>query len=238
MPRSVRLAEAPSYGQPITEYSPAHEVPWHIRRSPQSFSGAAASTPASAARGSERSIRGRQRRRPGRGGELTHDRRDQEEQRTGAWTGGPDSDRAFGRIECAGGAGRRRSRPNPEQPRRTFDPDELQQLADSIAAHGVLQPIVVVEEAEGYRPHRRGAASACGAASSDSKPSRRSFARLTNRSVSRSRWSRTSSARTSTRWMRRRAYRHLIDEFGLTQEHVARTRRAFPASGRQYVAYP
>lgn len=34
-------------------------------------------------------------------------------------------------------------RPNPEQPRRHFDPDELQQLADSIRRDGVLQPILV-----------------------------------------------------------------------------------------------
>lgn len=33
--------------------------------------------------------------------------------------------------------------PNPEQPRREFDPAALQQLADSIRQHGVLQPVVV-----------------------------------------------------------------------------------------------
>lgn len=33
--------------------------------------------------------------------------------------------------------------PNPEQPRRAFDPDQLQSLADSIRVHGVLQPVVV-----------------------------------------------------------------------------------------------
>ena len=32
---------------------------------------------------------------------------------------------------------------NPEQPRRQFDAQELQQLADSIRRHGVLQPVVV-----------------------------------------------------------------------------------------------
>ncbi len=33
--------------------------------------------------------------------------------------------------------------PNRFQPRREFDPDELQALADSIAANGILQPILV-----------------------------------------------------------------------------------------------
>jgi ParB family chromosome partitioning protein len=33
--------------------------------------------------------------------------------------------------------------PNPEQPRRVFDPVQLEQLASSIARHGVLQPVVV-----------------------------------------------------------------------------------------------
>jgi ParB family chromosome partitioning protein len=33
--------------------------------------------------------------------------------------------------------------PNPEQPRRVFDPEELRGLADSIRRHGVLQPVVV-----------------------------------------------------------------------------------------------
>ncbi|MAJ60369.1 MAG: hypothetical protein CBC48_10350 [bacterium TMED88] len=33
--------------------------------------------------------------------------------------------------------------PNPEQPRRVFDPDQLESLAASIVEHGVLQPVVV-----------------------------------------------------------------------------------------------
>ncbi len=33
--------------------------------------------------------------------------------------------------------------PNPDQPRRRFDPEELQSLADSIGAQGVLQPVLV-----------------------------------------------------------------------------------------------
>lgn len=35
--------------------------------------------------------------------------------------------------------------PNPEQPRAHFEPEALQELADSIRAHGVLQPIVVTQ---------------------------------------------------------------------------------------------
>lgn len=33
--------------------------------------------------------------------------------------------------------------PNPEQPRRVFDPEQLAKLASSIRQHGVLQPVVV-----------------------------------------------------------------------------------------------
>lgn len=36
-------------------------------------------------------------------------------------------------------------RPNPRQPRTSFDADELQGLADSITEHGVLQPLVVAQ---------------------------------------------------------------------------------------------
>jgi ParB family chromosome partitioning protein len=40
--------------------------------------------------------------------------------------------------------------PNPEQPRRSFDPDHLERLAASIIQHGVLQPIVVRRAGERY----------------------------------------------------------------------------------------
>lgn len=40
--------------------------------------------------------------------------------------------------------------PNPEQPRRDFDDEELQSLADSVAMHGVMQPLTVRELSNGY----------------------------------------------------------------------------------------
>lgn len=43
-----------------------------------------------------------------------------------------------------------RIRPNPEQPRRRFDPAELERLADSIRRHGVLQPVVVRAVDDGF----------------------------------------------------------------------------------------
>ena len=33
--------------------------------------------------------------------------------------------------------------PNPDQPRRDFDPEALSQIAESIATHGLIQPIIV-----------------------------------------------------------------------------------------------
>ena len=40
--------------------------------------------------------------------------------------------------------------PNPDQPRRDFDPEELEELAESIRTHGVIQPLTVREMPNGY----------------------------------------------------------------------------------------
>ncbi|MFD8509756.1 ParB/RepB/Spo0J family partition protein [Streptomyces antimycoticus] len=44
----------------------------------------------------------------------------------------------------------RQIRRNPNQPRETFNEEALQELADSIKEHGLLQPIVVRKVEEGY----------------------------------------------------------------------------------------
>jgi len=51
-----------------------------------------------------------------------------------------------------------RIRPNSQQPRTNFDADGISELAASIKRHGVLQPIVVSREGDGYElvaGHRR-----------------------------------------------------------------------------------
>jgi len=43
-----------------------------------------------------------------------------------------------------------KAEPNPDQPRKVFDPEELQNLADSIGEHGLIQPLTVREMDGGY----------------------------------------------------------------------------------------
>jgi len=110
--------------------------------------------------------------------------------------------------------------PNPEQPRRQFDPGELQQLAESIATHGVLQPIVVVESADGYvliAGERRWRAARLlkhetipAVVRTANEVEKLELALVEN--IQRSDLNALDEAR---------AFRHLIDEFGFTQERVA-----------------
>ncbi|OMF22565.1 stage 0 sporulation protein J [Paenibacillus sp. FSL H8-0548] len=41
-------------------------------------------------------------------------------------------------------------RPNPYQPRKTFDEDSIRELAESIKQHGIIQPIIVRTVLKGY----------------------------------------------------------------------------------------
>lgn len=40
--------------------------------------------------------------------------------------------------------------PNPQQPRHFFDPEALDELAESIRVHGVIQPLTVRKLPSGY----------------------------------------------------------------------------------------
>ena len=40
--------------------------------------------------------------------------------------------------------------PNPDQPRKDFDEEALQELSESISVHGLIQPLAVRETANGY----------------------------------------------------------------------------------------
>jgi len=119
--------------------------------------------------------------------------------------------------------------PNPDQPRRTFDPDELRSLAGSIAAHGVLQPVIVVEAGDGFTliagERRLRATAQLGVETipaivrTANEQERLELALVEN--IQRSDLNALDEAE---------AYRHLIDDFGLTQERVAeRVGRSRPA---------
>ena len=43
-----------------------------------------------------------------------------------------------------------KAEPNPNQPRKVFDPEELEALAESIREHGVIQPLTVRDVGNGY----------------------------------------------------------------------------------------
>ncbi len=120
-------------------------------------------------------------------------------------------------------------RPNPEQPRRSFDPEEMEALAGSIAVHGVLQPVVVVDDGDGFAliagERRWRAATQSGLETipavvrTANELERLELALVEN--IQRADLNALEEAK---------AYRHLIDDFGLTQERVAeRVGRSRPA---------
>ena len=54
--------------------------------------------------------------------------------------------------------------PNPLQPRKTFNPEELDSLADSIRMHGIIQPDGTQAAVRVLSDHRRRTPLACGTA--------------------------------------------------------------------------
>ena len=135
IPRNVRLSEAPSHGLPITRYCPGVDGCARVRRA-----------------GDRAQDEGR-----------TDHRRGPRRDDGGLMTARPERPQGLGRglaslipqrspgqpmtIEIAIS----RISPNPHQPRKRFDADELASLAQSITDHGILQPILVTETIDGYQ---------------------------------------------------------------------------------------
>jgi ParB family chromosome partitioning protein len=116
--------------------------------------------------------------------------------------------------------------PNPEQPRRQFDPQALEELAESIRQHGILQPLIVTRDVSSaggvsYRliagERRLQAARRAGLARvpvivRDAQDIQRLELALVE-NLQRSDLTPLEEAE---------AFRRLVDEFGLTQEEVGR----------------
>jgi ParB family transcriptional regulator, chromosome partitioning protein len=110
---------------------------------------------------------------------------------------------------------------NPYQPRRSVEVQALEQLAASIADHGVLQPILVTEAPEGYRliagERRLRAAEMAGLeripAVVRTVEEEQQLALALIENLQRTDLNPLDEAR---------AFRQLLDEFGLSQEEVAR----------------
>ena len=113
-----------------------------------------------------------------------------------------------------------RIKPNPYQPRRTWDAEELAALTASVAEHGVIQPILVTEIVDGYQlvagERRLRAAIAAGLeripAVVRQLADRDQLELALVENLQRSDLDPVEAAM---------AYRQLIDEFGLSQDDVA-----------------
>ena len=110
--------------------------------------------------------------------------------------------------------------PNPHQPRAPIDKDELKELADSIAEHGIIQPIIVTQIEGRYQliagERRWRAASQAGLEAvpvivKEASPQEMIELALVE-NIQRNDLNALEEAV---------AFRHLMDEFGLTQVRVA-----------------
>ena len=137
-------------------------------------------------------------------------------------------------------AARSRSRsraiqPNPHQPRKRFDAEELASLTESISEHGVLQPILVTETIDGYQlvagERRLRAAQAAGLeripAVVRQLADREQLELALVENLQREDLDPLETAE---------AYRQLIDEFGFTQDDVAHAGRAGALDGREHAS--
>ncbi len=143
VPRNVRLSEAPSHGLPIALYSPDSVGAAAYRRLADELRArdgrtgtTATATPGSGA--GSRCAGGGMTIRPDRSTGLGRGLSSLIPQRHPGQPGVLDI--PTGRI-----------RPNPYQPRRTWDEEELAALTASVLEHGIIQPILVTEIVDGYQ---------------------------------------------------------------------------------------
>ncbi|HLU66226.1 MAG TPA: ParB/RepB/Spo0J family partition protein [Kofleriaceae bacterium] len=112
-------------------------------------------------------------------------------------------------------------RPGPEQPRKRFGEEELEELASSIRAHGVIQPLIVRARKEGgfwliagerrWRAAQRAGLHEVPVVVQDVSP-REAFERALVENLQRSDLNPIEEAE---------AYQRLVDEHGYTQEQIA-----------------
>ena len=110
--------------------------------------------------------------------------------------------------------------PNPHQPRQTMNEEELQELANSITEHGLIQPLVVTQTGQSYQliaGERRWRASQLAGLTTvpvvikESSPQQMLELAIVE-NIQRADLNPLEEAQ---------AYAHLMEEFGLTQEAVA-----------------
>ena len=125
--------------------------------------------------------------------------------------------------------------PNPYQPRLTIDPERLAELAASIRASGIVQPILVRRRGERYQiiagERRWRAAEAAGLASVPVSvrevPDEQLLELALVENVQRQELSPLEEAQ---------AFQRLQEELGLSQEEIARRGRPRPHDGREHGA--
>ncbi|WP_428264667.1 ParB/RepB/Spo0J family partition protein [Haliangium sp.] len=111
--------------------------------------------------------------------------------------------------------------PNPDQPRKRFEEDALEELAQSIRAHGIIQPLIVRARAEGgyyliagerrWRASQRAGLHQVPVVVQDVAPTE-AFERALVENLQRADLNAIEEAE---------AYRRLVDDFRYTQEQVA-----------------
>jgi len=130
---------------------------------------------------------------------------------------------------------------NPNQPRRNFDKDTLNELAESIKLHGLIQPIIVNETPDGYMviagERRYRACKICGLKEIDAIVKRYTEKQVAEIAIIENLQREDLNPIEVSRGIKR-----LMDEYGLTQEKVAerlgKSRSAVANSLRILTLYP